>query len=112
VKILPSTRISLAKLQDLTEAKPERIGGAEKKPERTSAEAAASFGNLLSNSIQEVNRLQQQADLLGTQAASGELRSVSTAIVAMEKAQLALQLTAQVRNKVIEAYREIMSMPI
>jgi flagellar hook-basal body complex protein FliE len=66
------------------------------------------FGDLLKDAVNEVNRLQDQADRLADQLASGQLNDVHQVMVAMEKASLALQLTIQVRNKVIEAYQEMM----
>ena len=71
-------------------------------------EAAKPFGELLKDAVDQVNRLQDQADTLANQLASGQLNDVHQVMVAMEKASLALQLTIQVRNKVIEAYQEMM----
>ena len=71
-------------------------------------DAAKPFADLLKDAVDQVNRLQHQADGLADQLASGQLNDVHQVMVAMEKASLALQLTIQVRNKVIEAYQEMM----
>ena len=71
-------------------------------------EAGASFGEALQKSIEQVNQLQVDADAVAGKVAAGDLGSVQQAMVAMEKASLALDLTVQVRNKVIEAYQELM----
>jgi flagellar hook-basal body complex protein FliE len=70
--------------------------------------SAKPFGDLLRDAVDQVNRLQAHADQLAEQLASGEVQDVHQVMVAMERASLALQLTVQVRNKVIEAYQEMM----
>ncbi len=70
--------------------------------------AAANFADLLQSSIAQTNGLQSEADSLVLKVASGDLAATQQAIVAMEKAGLALDLTVQVRNKIIEAYQDLM----
>ena len=77
-------------------------------PRAAGGETAKPFADLLKDAVDQVNRLQSQADSLADQLASGKLDNVHQVMVAMEKASLALQLTIQVRNKVIEAYQEMM----
>lgn len=67
-----------------------------------------SFGSTLKTAFKEVNGLQGQADKLAAKMATGDLEDIHQAMVAMQKASLAMQFTVQVRNKVIEAYQEIM----
>jgi len=75
----------------------------------TSARAAAkSFGDMLEQAVDQVNTLQTQADKLAQDLAAGKLENLHTVMVAMSKASLALEFTIQVRNKVIEAYQELM----
>jgi len=71
------------------------------------------FGNLLKNAINTVNDLQQDAGAKKTAFELGD-RSVSLAetMIAGSKAGLAFDATVQVRNKFVEAYKEIMSMPV
>jgi flagellar hook-basal body complex protein FliE len=71
------------------------------------------FGNLLKNAINTVNELQQDAGAKKTAFELGD-RSVSLAetMIAGSKAGLAFDATVQVRNKFVEAYKEIMSMPV
>jgi flagellar hook-basal body complex protein FliE len=70
--------------------------------------AAKPFTQVLEESIDQVNNLQTQADKLSQDLASGKLEDLHTVMVAMSKASLALEFTIQVRNKVIEAYQELM----
>jgi len=67
-----------------------------------------SFGATLRGAVREVNGLQIQADKVAAKLATGNIEDVHQAMVAMQKASLAMQFTIQVRNKVIEAYQEIM----
>ena len=71
-----------------------------------------SFKELVKDTIGEVNKMQKTADDLAVKLASGDVEDVHRAMIAMQKAKLALDLTIQVRNKVIEAYQEIMRMQV
>lgn len=74
----------------------------------TQKNSGVGFSQLLRKSVQEVNDLQLHAEKLDEQLAKGTLENVHDATIAAEKAALALELTAQIRNKVLEAYQEIM----
>lgn len=82
-----------------------------RKGEKSSA-SRGDFAGFLQNSLREVNELQLNAEKLDRQLAAGTLENVHEATIAAEKAALALELTVQVRNKIIEAYQEIMRMPV
>lgn len=70
------------------------------------------FGETIKNAINSVNELQTQADDLAAKLASGDSVDIHEAMIAMQKASTALQFTVQVRNKIIEAYQEIMKMQV
>ena len=76
------------------------------------ADPATSFENTMKKAVGEVNNLQSDADKMAVNLVSGNLEDVHTAMIAMQKAKLALDLTIQVRNKVLEAYQEIMRMQV
>jgi flagellar hook-basal body complex protein FliE len=69
---------------------------------------ATSFEQTLAKALQPVNDLQIQSADLDSKLAEGKLEYVHQAMVMSEKASLALDLTIQIRNKVLEAYQEIM----
>ena len=71
-----------------------------------------SFGSYLKKALDEVNALQHEADDATRAMLSGDLGDLHKAVIATEKASLAMQLTIEVRNKVIEAYQEIMRMQV
>ncbi len=71
-----------------------------------------SFGQTMKKVLGEVNSLQQNADTQAIKLATGDVEDVHKAMIAMNKAKLAFDLTLQVRNKVVEAYQEIMRMQV
>lgn len=80
--------------------------------EKNTAGDQASFGQFLQDALQEVNNLQMQSQDMKKQLLTGNVEDIHQVLTAGEKASVALQLTVQVRNKVIEAYQEIMRMQV
>ena len=77
-----------------------------------SGAAAGDFGAVLRDSLAEVNRLQGQADQAVEALATGKGISLHETIIALEKADLSFQLMMQVRNKIVQAYREVLNMNV
>lgn len=71
-----------------------------------------SFSDILSDSLKEVNRMQIDAQKASIDLAAGKIQDISQVAIASEKASIALQLTMQVRNKIVDAYQEIMRMQV
>ncbi|MCI9416440.1 MAG: flagellar hook-basal body complex protein FliE [Eubacterium sp.] len=83
--------------------------------EKASEESNKSFGSILDaamNMINETNDYQNAAESAEIQFALGEAVSTHELAVAQQKANIALQYTVAVRDKVMEAYKEIMNMQI
>ena len=59
-----------------------------------------------------MNELQKQADKLSNDFATGKISNIHEVIIAAEKASLSLKLTTEVRNRIVESFREIMRMQI
>lgn len=74
-------------------------------------EAGVAFKDLLADAVAQVNNLQQAADTQSTQLAAGS-GAVDEVMIAVQKADLALQLTMQIRNKLVDAYQEVARMQI
>lgn len=85
-------------------------------PPKTPAEApqatSRSFMNRLADAVRDVNTMQGAASEQAQLLATGEADSLQDVVVAVEKADLALQLTVQVTQKAIEAYKEISRMQV
>lgn len=79
-----------------------KIGGGAKK------EGGASFAGALADSLKEVNQYQLDADKAIEDLVTGESKNIHETMIALSKAEIAFKLTMQVRNKVIEAYQEVM----
>ena len=71
-----------------------------------------SFGDALKGAVREVNQLQGEANTSIKHLIAGESRNLHETMIAMEKAGIAFRLMVEVRNKVIEAYNEIMRMQV
>ena len=72
----------------------------------------ASFGRMLTRSLNEVNRLHAAADDAVQNLAAGKQKDIHQTMIALEKADVAFQLLMQVRNKIISAYETIMRMQV
>ncbi len=66
-----------------------------------------SFGQIMQNSMEKVNTLQAEASKAINTYATGGPVPLHQVMVSFEKASLALDLTMQVRNKVLQAYQEV-----
>ena len=71
-----------------------------------------SFGEYLGDALKTTNNLQKNADRMNAALAAGQVEDVSQVVIASEKADIAMQLTLQVRNRVVDAYQEIMRMQV
>jgi len=71
-----------------------------------------SFGDMLKQSINEVDKLQGEADKAITELATGQAQNLHSTLIALEKADVSFQLMMQVRNKILDAYREVMRMQL
>jgi flagellar hook-basal body complex protein FliE len=71
------------------------------------------FSSLLKNSIDKISQMQNQAQALSVAYEAGD-KSVDLTKVMLEvqKAGLAFRAMTEVRNKLVDAYREVMSMPV
>lgn len=79
------------------------------KPEEQKVEG---FSEIFKNALSEVNAAQLESNKLTEKLAMGEVNDIHEVMIASQKASLSLQLTVQVRNKVVEAYQEMMRMQV
>ena len=69
---------------------------------------SSSFGKALQQSIEQVNRVQLEADAKINDLATGKQTDIHQTMIAVEKASVSFELLMQIRNKVIAAYDKIM----
>lgn len=74
--------------------------------------SGTSFADYLKNAIGNVNDTISQAQNLQQQLATGQIDDIHSVMIAAEKADLSLQFTLAIRNKVMDAYTEIMRMQV
>ena len=69
-----------------------------------------SFSQSLQSALSQVNAQQLHAGEMTRAFATGQTSDIHSVMVAGEQATIALQMTTQIRNKVVDAYQEIMRM--
>lgn len=71
------------------------------------------FGEMFQQAINSVNATQQQASELATAFETGDPKvSLAQVMVASQKASVSFQALTQVRNRLVDAYKDIMNMPV
>ena len=84
-----------------------------KTAETPTAEQSANFADLLRQSIDKVNELQQTSNSMSQSFQKGDPNvQMSEVMVSMQKANVSFQAMVEVRNKLVSAYQEIMNMQV
>lgn len=81
-------------------------------PEVPSGASRPSFAEVVGGLVGDVDRLHKAAERATEKLVTGELQDVHQVVIAMEEAQTSFRLLMEVRNKMIEAYREVMRMQV
>jgi flagellar hook-basal body complex protein FliE len=90
-----------------------RIEGTEGVKGATGTQGASEeFGNLVLDGIDRLEGVQAKSDGLAVKAATGDLGAIHQYTLAASEAAVTTQLTVAVRNKAVEAFTEIMRMPV
>jgi flagellar hook-basal body complex protein FliE len=87
-------------------------GGVAKSTGSSPVEGSGEFGNLVLDGIDRLQSVQAKSDQLAVQAATGDLDAIHNYTIAASEAAVTTQLTVAVRNKALEAFNEIMRMPV
>lgn len=83
------------------------------KPSNNRPEAGeAGFGSILQSSLDNVGRLQAEADQSLEELTTGRQTDIHSTMIAMEKAEVAFELALQIRNKLLNAYETLMRQQI
>jgi flagellar hook-basal body complex protein FliE len=75
-------------------------------------QAAGSFGDMLSAQIDKLNSQQVSADNLIADFTAGNTDDLHQVMIAAEEASLSMEMAVQVRNKMIDAYKELNNMQL
>lgn len=73
---------------------------------------ADSFGQMLQNALSQLSQKENAANEITTRLAAGEDIELHQVMLTMQEADMAFQLAMQVRNKLVEAYQEVMRMQV
>ena len=92
--------------QGVAPAKPQAAG------EAGGADKATGFGKALMDAIEGLDGVQKAADDKAMELAAGEPVDLHDVMISRETASLHMQLALQVRNKLVEAYQDVMRMQI
>jgi flagellar hook-basal body complex protein FliE len=75
-------------------------------------EASKTFSQILEDSLDKVNLYQSQADTAIKELVAGRTKNIHETMLTIERADTSLKMMMQVRNKILDAYREIMRMQV
>ena len=90
-------------------ARPQGTGSA---TPATGGQGASSFGQALDAAIESVSRVQNESDEATRMFAMGREVDLHTVLLQVEKADLSFRTMMEVRNKLLDAYREVMRIQI
>lgn len=76
------------------------------------AQPGNGFADTLQKTLKQVNSLQNASDKAVTDLHSGQGGSLHETMLSLEKADISMRLVVQMRNKVVEAYQEVMRMQV
>jgi flagellar hook-basal body complex protein FliE len=76
------------------------------------ARAAPGFADALHQAVEDVNRLQGTSAAEIQSLVTGESEDLHTTLLAVQRSELAFQFLLEVRNKVVQAYQEIMRIQV
>ncbi len=77
-----------------------------------SVDGGASFKNVLNGYLKETNEMQNSADESLSKLIRGDTDNVHEVMLAMSKADVSFKMMVEVRNKLVEAYKEVMRMQV
>ncbi|WP_326525728.1 flagellar hook-basal body complex protein FliE [Sphingomonas sp.] len=89
-----------------------RAADAPSAPDASKAAGPTSFADTLADAVKSVSKSQSQASDLSAQYERGETIDIAKVMMARQQASIGFEATLQVRNKLLSAYKDIMSMPV
>ncbi len=78
----------------------------------STAPQGKSFSDILKDSVEKVNEYQSQADTAIKELVAGRNKNIHETMLTIERADTSLKLMMQVRNKILDAYKEIIRMQV
>ncbi len=91
---------------------PQPLPGAAQAARPAQAAGGADFKQMLNGYLDQVNQLQTQADKAVVDLAAGKMDNLHQVVAAVNEADLSFRLMMEIRNKLLDAYKEIMHMQV
>jgi flagellar hook-basal body complex protein FliE len=88
------------------------IGAGQGANEAGGANRAAGFGDAMRSALARVNDMQSQSSAITEAYERGETTDIAAVMLARQQASIGFEATLQVRNRLLTAYKDIMSMPV
>jgi flagellar hook-basal body complex protein FliE len=91
------------------------VGGLQELPQATGSSgktSGPSFGQALREAIESVDHLQKESESAQASFARGEEIDLHDVLIRIEEAEVAFKTMMEVRNKLVDAYREVMRMGV
>ena len=78
-----------------------------KQKAKVDAPGGAQFAEQLKSAIGEINELQEQKEVAVADIATGQVKDLHQAAIAIGKAEINMKLMLEIRNKALNAYKEL-----
>ena len=88
------------------------LSGAQKAAQANETKETESFSNILNDAIEYIQETEAESDAASEALLTGESSDIHTALIASQKAEIAVSYAVQIRNKMIDAYNDIMNMQV
>lgn len=105
-----TSNIGQSKIEDVSTSKISDVASTQSTSDSSSADS--SFAQMLKEGMQHVNETQSDADHAVKELLAGRSKNIHETMLLMEKADMTFKMAMQVRNKIIDAYREVMKMQV
>ncbi len=97
---------------DINSLSPMQNGKIDQKFAKADQKSGAGFKDTFNNYVSEVNDLQVKAGESIENFATGKVENVHEVMIAMSKAEVSFKFMMETRNKLVDAYKEIMRMQV
>ena len=78
-----------------------------KQKDSTQSKTSGDFAQKLKNALEDVNKIQQKGDEAMADLATGQVKDLHQAAIAIGKAEMHMKLMLEIRNKALNAYKEL-----
>jgi len=98
----------MAEIKNIGLLLPNNLESTQKSSQKEAKTSEVSFADMLKDTLKDVNNAQLEADEAVQKVLNGETKDIQSTMVALQKADVSLKMMLEVRNKILEAYQEVM----